>query len=113
MRSIDHFRKNGTGIYLQKGKILRPQNLNGYCIVRLSKNGKIKQYLIHRLVAQTFISNEENFDEINHKDENKKNNHIDDLEWCSHKYNINYGTGNIIRSKSELKTKRGDYFVHQ
>ena len=111
VRSLDHFRKNGTGIYLQKGKILNPQNTNGYCFVSLSKQGKTKQYLVHRLVAQTFILNSEQHNEINHKDENKQNNHIDNLEWCSHQYNINYGTGNERRSITELKTKRGDNFV--
>lgn len=112
VRSLDHFRKNGAGIYLQKGKILSPQNANGYCFVRLSKNGKTRQYLIHRLVAQAFISNLEQYDEINHKDENKQNNHVSNLEWCTHKYNINYGTGNERRKNTELKTKRGDNFVH-
>lgn len=105
VRSLNHFRKNGTGIYLQKGRILNPQNTGGYCFVRLSKNGKDKAYLIHRLVAQTFILNLKQYNEINHKDENKKNNRVDNLEWCTHKYNINYGDGNKKRSLTESKTK--------
>ena len=106
VRSLNHFRKNGTGIYLHKGKILIPQNANGYCFVRLSKNGKSKQYLLHRLVAQAFLPKLEKYNEINHKDENKRNNHINNLEWCSHKYNINYGTGNERRKTSEQGKKK-------
>lgn len=112
VRSLNHIRKNGTNKYLQKGRILKPQKTSNYLFVRLSKNGESKQYLVHRLVAEVFILNEFNYKEVNHKDENKYNNNVSNLEWCSHKYNINYGSGNKRRSISEIKTKRGDYFVH-
>ena len=102
---------NGTAQL--KEKILKPQNTNGYLFVRLSKNNKIKRYLVHRLVAQAFIPNPNNYLEVNHIDENSLNNNVNNLEWCSHKYNINYGTGNERRSKSEIKTKRSDNFVHR
>ena len=65
----------------------------GYFKIQLSKNNKIKHYLLHRLVANAFIPNPNNYLEINHKDENKQNNHISNLEWCDRKYNVNYGTG--------------------
>ena len=58
----------------------------------MSKDGKQKRYYIHRLVAETFISNPDNLPEVNHKDENKVNNAADNLEWCNHLYNSNYGT---------------------
>lgn len=64
-----------------------------YPIIRLCKDGKIKYISVHRLVATTFIPNPNNLPMINHKDEVKTNNRVDNLEWCDHKYNVNYGTG--------------------
>lgn len=67
---------------------------SGYCSVELfDNNGKSKRLLIHRLVATAFIPNPNNYNEVNHKDENPSNNHVDNLEWCTHKYNMNYGNG--------------------
>lgn len=66
-------------------------NKRGYQIVGLSKNG-VKLYQVHRLVAQAFIQNPNNYPQVNHKDENKQNNCIQNLEWCDTKYNNNYGT---------------------
>lgn len=74
-------------------KILKSwNNGKGYLFVSLCRNGKMKHFKIHRLVAIAFLPNPEGFPEINHIDENKSNNCVDNLEWCSHKYNINYGT---------------------
>ena len=64
----------------------------GYYNVLLHKDGKRKNARVHRLVAKAFIPNPENLPYINHKDENKKNNCVDNLEWCTAKYNSNYGT---------------------
>lgn len=66
----------------------------GYYAVRLCKNGKKKDFLVHRLVAQAFIPNNFNLPQINHKDENRKNNNVENLEWCDASYNINYGNRN-------------------
>ena len=71
---------------------LKPRCENGYLRVGLYKEGKIKNHFIHRLVAEAYIPNPENLPEINHKDEDKTNNCLQNLEWCDHKYNINYGT---------------------
>ena len=65
---------------------------DGYLQVGLYKNGKQKRYFIHRLVAQAFLPNPFNLPEVNHKDEDKSNNNVDNLEWCDRKYNVNYGT---------------------
>lgn len=70
------------------------QNKKGYCLVTLYNGSKDKRFTkqIHRLVAETFISNPDNLPQINHKDECKHNNSVENLEWCDGKYNINYGT---------------------
>lgn len=82
-------------------KILKSsKNSMGYYLVSLSKNGKSKTYSIHRLVAETFIPNPSNFSCVNHKDENKENNKLDNLEWCTYQYNTTYR--NAI--KKRLKT---------
>ena len=73
-------------------KILTPIMRGLYLSVRLSKNNKTKAYNIHRLVALAFLTNENNYPCINHKDENKLNNNVENLEWCSYSYNMNYGT---------------------
>ena len=73
-------------------KLLRTPK--GYLLVSLWKNGEMKNYRIHRLVAQTFIPNPDNLPMVNHKDENKTNNYVQNLEWCTNKYNSNYGTRN-------------------
>jgi hypothetical protein len=67
-------------------------NKHGYLLAALCKNSNAKFFSVHRLVAQAFIPNPFNLPQINHKDENKKNNSIDNLEWCTAKYNNNYGT---------------------
>ena len=73
---------------------------DGYCSIKLSKNGKVKKVLVHRLVAKAFIPNTNNLPIINHKDENPLNNNVDNLEWCDYKYNNNYGT--LSKRKSEI-----------
>ena len=86
----------------------------GYLQVQLWKNGEMKWYLVHRLVAQAFIPNPNNLPEVNHKDEDKENNSVQNLEWCDRKYNVNYGTG-IQRQAEKLSkpvlqyTKSGEF----
>lgn len=69
-----------------------PTSNAGYKIAQMRYSGKSRNTTIHRLVAETFIPNPNNYPEVNHKDENKLNNAVDNLEWCTHKYNMNYGT---------------------
>ena len=84
-------------------KILKPSyNTSGYYIVRLCNNGFMKSKLVHRLVAQTFIPNPNNLPIINHKDEDKLNNRVDNLEWCDSKYNNNYGTSQQRRIQTNI-----------
>lgn len=75
------------------GKILKPRkHTNGYVRVILCKNKKHYDYYIHRLVAQAFIPNPNNLPEVNHIDENKSNNFVENLEWCDRIYQVHYGT---------------------
>lgn len=76
-----------------KERILKSvKHKDGYLLIDLCKEGKRKGHRVHRLVAQAFIDNPDNLPEVNHKDENKENNCVSNLEWCDRKYNINYGT---------------------
>lgn len=73
--------------------ILKPRlNKKGYCRVGLHSKGESKDFFIHRLVAESFIPNPNNLSDVNHKDENKQNNCVNNLEWLSHRDNMNYGT---------------------
>ena len=86
-----------------ESKLLKLQkNSNGYTRVVLYKNRKPKVCLVHRLVAQAFIPNPNNLPQINHKDEDKANNSVDNLEWCTYLYNNTYGTA-IERATEKRK----------
>ena len=85
----------------KKDKILKPSfDKNGYTSLNLCKNGKISHKTIHRLVAESFIPNPNNYPCVNHKDENPRNNTVENLEWCTYKYNMNYGTCAERRNKN-------------
>lgn len=71
----------------------------GYKVVLLYKDKKRTQSRVHRLVAEAFISNPQNYPYINHKDENPANNCVENLEWCTAKYNSNYGTATKRRTE--------------
>lgn len=76
-----------------KGRILKLKyDGQGYCEVGLCLDGIVKYYHVHRLVALAFIPNPENKPTVNHKDENKENNRVSNLEWMTMKENANYGT---------------------
>lgn len=88
VKSIQYFNHVNNKSY-PRNKILKPlPNDRGYHRVDLSKFGRSKRYRIHRLVAEAFIPNPNNFPEINHIDGNKQNNSINNLEWCTRKHNM-------------------------
>lgn len=64
---------------------------HGYKRIMLFKNGKGKTFAVHRIIATLFVDNPHNFSEVNHKSENTSDNSAENLEWCTRKYNINYG----------------------
>lgn len=79
----------------KKEKILKPsKNIWGYLQVWLIKDGRRYAKTVHRLVAEAFIPNPDNLPEINHKSEDKTDNSVKNLEWCTHEYNMNYGNRN-------------------
>ena len=86
---------SNKGRIKNRTRLLNPyKTQKGYMGVRLTKNGKVKNYLVHRLVAMAFVENTGNYPTVNHIDENKQNNASDNLEWCSYSYNNNYGKRN-------------------
>lgn len=97
----------GTSHYVFNGKMLTIQKQrNGYCTVDLHKCGKTERKLIHRLVATAFIENKNNYKYINHKDNNPSNNRVDNLEWCTQKYNIQYAYDNGTKIPPHMKEVR-------
>lgn len=87
---------------IKKEKILRclkqQQKENSYLKITLTKNGKQQMFYIHKLVACVFLDNPNEYKEVNHKNENKYDNKVSNLEYCSRIYNMNYGT--ILKRKS-------------
>ena len=96
IKDYENYQISDTGIVVNKktGNELKQQEKKGYMNVSLFKNGKKKTKLVHRLVAEAFIENIKNYPQINHKNENTKDNSVDNLEWCTAKYNSNYGSHN-------------------
>lgn len=91
IRSVNHFRKNKTNGYEQKGKILKfNKNQSGYYQVKLSKNGVAKTYRVNRLIALTFIENPLNKETVNHINGNKTDNRVENLEWATRKEQIEH-----------------------
>lgn len=94
VKSLSRCYWHGNRWYKQKEKFLKLNiNTKGYqSVVLYDAEHKSKRVMIHRLVANAFISNPDNLPEVNHRDENKENNQVDNLEWCTSEYNNNYGT---------------------
>ena len=106
VRSIDRV----VGTRKLKGKMLSPfdNGRSGYLEVILSVDGKRFPRLIHRLVAKAFLPNPNNHRQVNHIDEDKRNNVVSNLEWCDALYNNNYGSA-IERSRKKKSFKVGKF----
>lgn len=125
VRSVDRvvFNSKNNAYHKIKGKnrafSIRKK---GYLGVYLMKEGKGKSFLVHRLVAEAFIPNPLKLPQINHKDENKQNNCAENLEWCTNKYNANYGdrnrkhsitqTNNTHHQKPVLCVETGELYAN-
>lgn len=108
IRSVDRvvITKNGKSLPI-KGKVLSPfKNKYGYLRVNLCGTGGAKAKYVHQIVASAFIQNEKNYDFVNHKDENKTNNFVSNLEWCNAYHNANWGSRNS-RISSSKRNQRG------
>ena len=101
-------------LYKGSERILKPRdNGRGYLRVQLTKENTSKHIRVHRLVARAFIPNPYNLPEINHIDENKKNNSVENLEWCDRRYNVNYGTRNERVSRKILQYSKSGEFIRE
>lgn len=90
--------------YIKREKIL--SNIlsgNGYFYVALSKDGSVKRFKVNRLVAEAFIDNPYNFPITNHKDGDKQNNKVSNLEWCSHSENLRHAYKMGLRKSVHIK----------
>lgn len=92
VRSLDRTVKKAgqPDAYLKGREIKQFTDHKGYRVVTLSKDCKLKQIKVHRLVLMAFIPNPDNLPQVNHKDGNKKNNCVENLEWCTNDYNSNH-----------------------
>lgn len=79
-------------VYNESGKRMKPEQMpNGYLRVSLNNDtDKHKRHSVHRLVAEAFIPNPDNLPQVNHKNEDKRDNRVDNLEWCTPVYNLMY-----------------------
>lgn len=99
-----------------KAKILNYKNINsrGYCIIRFQLGGKKSNHTVHRLVADAFLANPQELPQINHKDGDKTNNHINNLEWCNNSYNqkhaVDCGMTKTTLTKKQVEAIRYLYF---
>lgn len=113
--------------HTRKEKIMTPQNNgHGYLHIKIYNNNKRHCYYVHRLVAQTFIENPDNLPQVNHKDLNRQNNKVSNLEWCSIEYNNTYAEkhrkiakkvgcykdGKLIKVYDAIRDAKKDGFHH-
>lgn len=103
LKRIAFWHRNWKGNFnlIKKDKILKPTNDRGYEKIILKIAGHRHTFYLHRLVAQAFIPNPNNYKEVNHIDNHPWNNRVDNLEWCNRKYNINY----MIKHQEEIKDR--------
>lgn len=92
--NLGKVKRLGNNKQMREKTLKERKGKGGYLQVLLCEKGAQKSKYVHQLVAFAFIPNPNNYKEINHKDENKINNSVENLEWCNHKYNCNYGTRN-------------------
>lgn len=104
VRGIDRVVKRGTNQRFVSGQLLKKRKApNGYESVSLRNQGGQKRLYVHRLVASAFLENKGKLREVNHKDEDKSNNAVENLEWCSHSYNMKYAGGSKRRVEKRMK----------
>lgn len=100
---FENYQISNTGLVRKEEKVLSPFNNNGYERILLINGDNKSKKLIHRLVAEHFIPNQENKPQVNHKNLNKKNNCVDNLEWMTNKENVKHAIDNIPERRRQLK----------
>lgn len=118
VRGLDRFLpfKNKSGGRTTKGRVLKPHdNGSGYYYVSLYLNGKKKNKLIHRLVAECYLENPHNKETVNHKDGDKGNNHVGNLEWLTQRENNAHALLNGLTPMGEDRSnsKLRDYEIEE
>ena len=105
---------NNRGRAKYHQEILQRLNADGYMQITVGKTGNRSQYRVHRMVAEAFIPNPDNLPEVNHKDNDRTNNCVDNLEWCTHVYNIQYSidSGNHISTTDITGSNNPNYGNH-
>lgn len=106
-REVNRTRKGYTFAAKLKGKSSKKFLSHGYYAVSIGKENSFSPKYIHRLVAQAFIPNPNNLPCVNHKDGNKLNNHVDNLEWCTHRENTIHAHVNGLSRVPENHTRQG------
>ena len=102
VRSLDQQCWNGHVFFLKRGRVLKQKmSTSGYMRVSL---GKDNDRYVHRLVAGAFLPNADGLPQVNHKDENKLNNRVENLEWCTSLYNMHYGNAVAVREEKLKRT---------
>ncbi len=108
IRTIPHLCRDRFGRERWIGGHIKATRINpkGYKMINVRYENKHYTFRVHRIVAETFLPNPDNLPEINHKDEDKTNNSVNNLEWCTHQYNSAYGTrGKRIGLKNSVAQK--------
>lgn len=103
IKGFKSYQISNTGLIKRANKILSPFNNQGYLRILLHEGDKHQKKLVHRLVAEAFIPNPDNKPQINHIDLDKKNNHVDNLEWVTNKENVAHAIKHIPERRKQLK----------
>jgi len=108
IKDFENYRVSNYGRIFSKksNQILKPtSDKKGYLRISFYENGKSNTQKVHRLVANAFICNQNKLQQVNHRDENKENNCVENLEWCDNSYNRNYGTATARTAEANLNCK--------
>ncbi|QIW89817.1 HNH endonuclease [Bacillus phage Izhevsk] len=109
VRSIDRYVNSRHGQRFVKGITMSPSDeKGGYKKVRLKDSSKVKNYRVHRLIALAFLPNPNNLPEVNHKDGNKNNNSVENLEWSSRSDNVQHAFDNGLKTPTVKKVDKID-----
>ena len=112
VRSLKKWDLNKRAFIDAKTLIKPTDNGNGYDIIGLRIITKRKNFYVHRLVAEAFLDNPRNLKYVNHKDYNKKNNYVDNLEWCTQKENVAHSINHMKKPKGIIHNKTGEKYIH-